>query len=481
MKLRIEKAIYGGAGLARIPDDELLSDETGGPMERPVAAAGKTVFVPGTIPGELVEARISQDHKTFAEAELKSILEPAATRTTPACPYYGRCGGCHYQHAAYSQQIEMKAAILRETMERAGVLKGSETSRDGNSILGILSAEAGQPWGYRNRIRLHVRAAAGGEGSALCYRQRDSHNLLAVEDCSIAAPLLVRALRGMQELAAGHELDRLCDEIEFFTNPQQDSVLVSLKATDRGPGEIRVEAPGARLEYLCAALQTLVPELKGAALWSLAQIFAPKRSGQSSPPRTTNTTAKWGEQCLIYPVGGFGYRVSLGSFFQVNRHLVDRLVHQVTAGQQGELAWDLYAGAGLFSRPLTRCFRQVRAVESAASSCADLRHNLRGTTHKIVESTTLDFLRLHVQSRKKQPVPDLVVVDPPRAGLGAEVTSLLSRIAPREIVYVSCDPTTLARDLRALLQSGYRLQGTTLVDLFPQTFHIESVSRLSLR
>lgn len=473
MKLRIEKAIYGGAGLARI------SVEPG----QAVIDAGKTVFVPMTIPGELVEATITEDHKAFANAELESIIEAAPTRTTPPCPYYGQCGGCQYQHATYAQQLEMKTAILRETLERAGVLnKARAASTAAAPHINILSSpDEGQSWNYRNRIRLHIRPATANEPPTLCYRQRASHALLPVNDCPIAAPVLVGALQGMQRLAGSHQLDQLWEEVEFFTNPQQDSVLITLTTSETSPVPFASD-PTSKLASLCTSLQAQLPALRGAAVFSTTQSPALNRTSQTTPTRTRNTIATWGEQHLIYPAANFDYRVSLGSFFQTNRYLVDPLVDLVTADQSGDLAWDLYAGVGLFCRALTRSFRQVRAVESAPTSCADLRHNLQGTTHKIVESTTLDFLRLQAQSGiKKSHTPDLAVVDPPRAGLGAEVTTLLARIAPREIVYVSCDPATLARDLSALLQSGYRLQSVTLVDLFPQTFHIESVSRLSLR
>jgi len=147
------------------------------------------------------------------------------------------------------------------------------------------------------------------------------------------------------------------------------------------------------------------------------------------------------------------------------------------AGHSGEIAWDLYAGVGLFARRLASSFAQVLAVESAPASFPALQHNLLGTTGRAISSTTLDFLRRNRQER--EPRPDLIVLDPPRAGLGGEVTSLLNAIHAPEMVYVSCDPATLARDLRALTQERYRIESLTLVDMFPQTFHIETVVQLS--
>ena len=184
-----------------------------------------------------------------------------------------------------------------------------------------------------------------------------------------------------------------------------------------------------------------------------------------------------GEPSFTYHSAGCEYQVSLGSFFQVNRFLVDPLADLVTKGRSGKLAWDLYAGVGLFALRLAASFEKVFAVEAAATSWADLAFNLQGTSHKTARMPTRDFLRQ--QTRGKIPQPDLVVVDPPRTGLGDEVCSLLARVAPREIVYVSCDPATLSRDLNALIQSGYHFKSIHLVDLFPQTFHMESVAVLT--
>jgi 23S rRNA (uracil1939-C5)-methyltransferase len=185
------------------------------------------------------------------------------------------------------------------------------------------------------------------------------------------------------------------------------------------------------------------------------------------------TIARWGAVSLPYRAAEFDYRVDHGSFFQINRWLVDPLVERVTNGRSGRLAWDLFAGVGLFARRLSASFERVAAVESAPSSIEALKENLRGTRGEAIRSETLLFLR-----RQRGEVPDLIVVDPPRTGLGAETTAQLARIAAPAIVYVSCDPATLARDLRALAGSGYVIQSTALVDLFPQTFHLETVVEL---
>ena len=398
MKLRIEKAIYGGDGLARVP-------------------AGKTVFVPGTLPGELVEAAIASDRRSFATGELESILEPSAERVVPGCEYVPRCGGCQYQHAGPAYQLQMKLDILKETLARAHVPSPGE-----------ISIVAGEPWGYRNRIRLHAK------GGAVGYLRRGSHKLLPVTHCPIAAPLLEQAI------AAVARVSSLADEVELFTN--DDQLLVSLwQERD--------------MQAFAEKMRAEVPALAGVG------VFSPQ----------SGTMTHWGQRSLTYTVSGHPYQVSLGSFFQVNRFLLPRLLELVVKNRSGRLAWDLYSGVGLFARALD--FENVTAVESEGFSVDDLKKNLEGTRHRVVCSSTVDFLRSAAQAK-----PDLIVVDPPRAGLGKEVCAHLVRIAAPNIIYVSCDPATLARDLQALLQSGYSVQAMTLVDLFPQTFHLETVTVL---
>ena len=180
-----------------------------------------------------------------------------------------------------------------------------------------------------------------------------------------------------------------------------------------------------------------------------------------------------GEASLTYRACGFDFRVDHGAFFQVNRWLIDDLCGRVAADRRGGLAWDLFAGVGLFAKKLAGNFERVVAVESAPMASEALKHNMEGAAECVIAETAT-FLRRQGKTAR----PDLVVVDPPRAGLGAETTSLLAEVGAPAIVYVSCDPATLARDLRALLSSGYVLISVTLADLFPQTFHLESVVEL---
>jgi 23S rRNA (uracil1939-C5)-methyltransferase len=426
--IEVEKPIYGGAFLARIE--------------------GKAVFVPLTLPGETVEVRIMQSKSGYATAEAEQILHAAPERIAPACPHFGFCGGCHYQHTDYATQLAFKQSILRETLERGGVAAPAE-----------IATLAAEPWHYRNRIRLAFDASGN-----LGYRGRRSHAVIPVRECPIAAPLLVEAALGFAEVLRGFSPLLHPTEIALFCDAAESSLLVTVFAAS-SPAKLC-------FDQLALALKERIPSLSG------AELVIEAHPGQQ--PRTPpHTVAKWGATSLSYRAAGFDYRVDHGAFFQVNRWLVDALVERVTGGHEGELAWDLFAGVGLFARRLTASFARVVAVESSPSATAALAANLRGTTGESVKAETQAFLR-----GKRKPAspglsrPDLIVIDPPRTGLGAETTALLAEIASPAVTYVSCDPTTLARDLRALAGAGYELQSVTLADLFPQTFHLETVVQL---
>ncbi len=421
LMVEIAKPVYGGAFLAHV--------------------AGKAVFVPLTLPGEQARIRITQSKSGYATAEAEEIAAAAPERVAPACRHFGACGGCHYQHTNYESQLAFKQAILRETLERGGVVVPDE--------IGLL---AGEPWGYRNRIRLAFDAA-GNPGGNLGYRGRRSHAIVPISECPIAAPILVETALAAAEMARQFAPNLRPTEIALFCDAAENSVLASV---------FTANARKVRLEEFAQALQQRIPALKGAEL---------VLEGRGSQP--ARTIAQWGAASLAYRAAGFDYRVDHGAFFQVDRWLVDGLVKLVAAEQRGELAWDLFAGVGLFARQLTAQFARVVAVESAPSSTKALTANLKGTHGIPVRAASLDFLR-----RRHDKRPDFIAVDPPRTGLGAETTALLAEIAAPALAYVSCDPATLARDLFTLIGSGYNLQSITLVDLFPQTFHLETVVHL---
>lgn len=429
MRLKIEKMIYGGDGLARLPADE--------------SGPGKSAFVPFVLPGEQVQAEITEDKRSFARARLDSVSTPSPLRVSPDCPYFQRCGGCHYQHTRYENQLTIKAEILRETLRRTAKLE----------LPCELRIHGSPPWNYRNRTRVKVQTSPE---FAIGYYRFRSHDLLPIEKCPISSPLINRAIAALWSKGRARSFLDPLREIELFASDQDDALLLELYL-----------AHGTSVRHaqeVCEAMNGLIPELRGTVAFEATQ------EGQFADPRRL---AEIGEGFLRYSTGSFTYKVSAGAFFQVNRFVLNDLLTTVVGESSGQLALDLYAGVGLFSLPLARRFAQTIAVEASQTSHFDLRENAPPEV-KAVRSTADRFLVKASGFR-----PDLVVVDPPRGGLGENVVRSLARVNAENITYVSCDPSTLARDLRMLVSLGYQILGAGLFDLFPQTFHIESVFHLA--
>jgi 23S rRNA (uracil1939-C5)-methyltransferase len=392
-ELTIEKLVYGGEGLGR--------------------ADGRVVFTPYVLPGERVRVEPASVKGGLIRARLHEVLTPAEGRVEPECPYFGRCGGCHYQHASYELQLEAKQAILRETLQRVGKVEAPEE----------IAVISGEPWGYRNRAQFHLA------GSAIGYLEAHSHRLCPITHCPISSPRVNETLTALLGMMHDARWPQFVRSIEVFTNETETQLNV-----------LESERPVAKRFFDWCA-ETIPGFVSG---------------------------------LLDYPAAGFAYRVGSGSFFQVNRFLIDALVRTAVGELSGNSALDLYAGVGLFSLPLSRRFSQVTSVESGNSAVRDLRFNAEraGVRLEIAQSVTQDFLKTLTAA------PDFVLADPPRTGLGKAVVARLAELMPPRITIVACDPATLARDLPGLLAVGYRIERLTMIDLFPQTFHIETIAEL---
>jgi len=450
--IRIDHMLYGGDGQALAANREPI---------------------PFTLPGELVQLN----------SPAPTILEPSPHRTAPPCVHFGQCGGCQYQHADYPTQLAIKEIILRETLTAAGV-----------EDLPTIQTHAANPWHYRNRIRVRLGRVEGQLKFGYNRRATGAHEpFLPITMCPISAPLLLRAAEALVSLANDAALppnaQRWLDhavEAELFTNADETKLQLTLflrvnrKNTPTAPQD-------PTFTKLAEALHARLPELIGASLALLPAQASPQGRRAEHP----KPGPQWGSPGLTYtvpttanPTEQDAFWISRGGFFQINRFLLAQLAAIATANQTGTLAWDLYAGVGLFTRALTRTFSQVIAVEAGEPAATDLANSLKSInkaekkTHHAVAATTLDFLQSIVIHRAR---PDLILMDPPRAGVGPEVCALLARLRTPSLVYVSCDPTTLARDLHLLTQSGYRLTALHLADMFPQTFHLETVAILQYK
>jgi 23S rRNA (uracil1939-C5)-methyltransferase len=392
----IEKWVYGGRGLARV--------------------GGRAWLVPFVLPGETVRVEAGRERPGLIEGRLVEIVTPSAERRDPGCPYFGRCGGCHYQHSGYEFQLVQKREVLREVLRRVGKLDAPDE----------IETVSASPWEYRNRVQLHL---AGGE---IGYLEAASNRLCPVEHCPVSSPEINQALGMLRGMARDSRFPSFVRSLELFTNGTEVQVNV-LEST----------RPVARRFFDWCA--------------------------ESIPGATLGV--------LDYPAAGRIFRVGHRSFFQVNRFLIDELVTRSLETAEGASAVDLYAGVGLFSLALASRFDSVTAVESGASASGDLEFNAaRASLEVRVERATVESYL----ERLAQP-PDFVLADPPRAGLGKTVVRELNRLRPPRLTIVACDPATLARDLAALVAGGYRLERVTLVDLFPQTYHLETIAHLRLR
>jgi len=414
----VEKAVYRGRGLVRV--------------------GGQVVFVPRAHLGDRVRARVREVHAGWAEAVLEEVVGASASRRTSPCPYVPRCGGCVYQDLAYDAQLDVKEGVLRESLGRAGA-----------PWRGPIERHPSPERGWRLRAGLHFAAAGG--SLALGLRQEGSRRLVDIDEC-------LQLSEGLNETAR-----RLRRALE-----REPSLWPRLRGLDL------LEAPdgGARLATLVTSLRPHeAPRL--APLASAAPV-----SGFGI--ETGDRRLHWlhGPPHVEARVRGLGLRVHARSFFQSNRFLLGPLVDAVLdLLPAAERSLDLYAGVGLFALPLAaRDGGEVVAVEQSGVAAACARENARRNRLgrlRVVRSDVGEALR------RTGPAPDeTVVVDPPRTGLGPEVVDLVSARRPTAVVYVSCDPATLGRDLVRFAERGLRPDTVRLFDLFPDTFHVETVVRL---
>jgi 23S rRNA (uracil1939-C5)-methyltransferase len=427
LQLSIEKLIYGGEGLAH--------------------ADGNTVFVPFVLPGEQVRASVRTRKKKLIHANLVEVEKASSSRGEAACPHFRVCGGCHYQHIEIAEQIRLKKEILRETLSRLGAVQWP----------GTIQEHTAQPYGYRNRAQWAFRDAMP---RAFGYFLPESGHILPIDQCPVLSPRLAEAFGQLQDLARSNSLPPGILEIEAFADGADEHIALNI-AFERFPKPAKA---------MTAEFKSALP-----ALESLLMLDQSKNRFELSGPGY-----------LIQKAGDFTFRVNHLSFFQVNRFLIEELLQTMVGGAKGGYALDLYAGVGFFTLPLAKTFSKVISVDANLSATRDLRQNAEAAGASVVSENehAEEFLK------KQQETPDLVILDPPRAGLGAEAAAQLARLGAQEIAYLSCDPATLARDLAVLTGSDrkqetavapahkYEIAEVHLFDLFPQTFHIETLVRL---
>jgi 23S rRNA (uracil1939-C5)-methyltransferase len=425
--LSIEKLVYGGDGLAH--------------------AGGNTVFVPYVLPGEEVRATAKSKKKKLVWAELQEVTSAAKERGKAKCAHFQTCGGCHYQHISAAEQLRLKKEILRETLSRLG----------GVSWSGEIAEHSAEPYGYRNRAQWAVRS---GMPRALGYFLPESSVIVPIDECPVLSPRLAHTFAKLQEMARAGTLPEGIQEIEAFADSADEKIALN----------VAFEKFLKPAEALATIFRSALPGIESLLLLD----------------QKKNRFELTGPGYLLHEIAGYKYRVSHLSFFQVNRFLIEDLLKTVTANARGAVALDLYSGVGFFTLALAKTFQKVISVDANLAATRDLYANaeIAGVTIISHNEHAEEFLK------KTEEKPDLVVLDPPRAGLGAEGAKTLAELGAGEIIYLSCDPSTLARDMAVLTDTPrkpkeitgpsirYEIVEMHLFDLFPQTFHIETLVRL---
>lgn len=443
LELGIDDLAFGGEGVGRVD--------------------GYVVFVRGGVPGDRLRVRLVEARSRFGRAVIEAVETPSPDRVEPPCPYFGRCGGCRLQHVAYPAQLAFKAKQVRDCLERLGGLGAFE-------LRPILAAP--EPYAYRNKMEFTVAEEAG--APVLGLHQADRYDVvLDIERCLLQSETLNRLLGQLRgELRAR--------ALSVYDQASGRGLLrfVSLREGRRtGEAMVNVVATTPDVETLgpvAERLRARVPET--------ASVVLNVNAKKASVAVGTEEHLLVGRDHIRESLGGLTFQVSANSFFQTNTVQAERLFGVVEAAcalAGGETVLDLYSGTGAISLLLARRCRWVYGIEVAAAAVADAVRNARANG---IENCT--FLAGEVRHVLPGLVRDgvraeVVVADPPRAGFHPKALLALAALRPERLVYVSCNPATLARDLGDLVRQGYRLEWVQPVDMFPQTPHIEAVARLS--
>lgn len=409
MEVTIERILPGGLGLAH--------------------ADGKTIMVALAAPGDRLRVRIDRVKGNVSFAQIEEILTPSPHRVEPPCPYFGRCGGCDFQHMTYQAQLDAKVEIVRDCLRRLARIE---------NIPDFQIVAAPSPWHYRSRAQWQYDAVR----QKLGYFESGSRNVCDVAECAVLAPELQKTLASLRSGMQEGLLPESARDFRAVTGNEGVSI-----------------APGVR---------------------GLTVIEGSDWIKDSEETRDITRT-----------IHGETYRLNAESFFQANDGLLPELIDAAIGEASGETALDLYCGAGLFTLPLARRFKQVVCVESDTAAAGFARDNLasaRLTNAEVVKSDVglwLEAVRRSDSSKLSEKSAaalhgqmDFILLDPPRTGAESRVIAGVLGLKPRRISYVSCDPATLARDLKKLIAGGYNLTSVRAFDIFPQTHHVETVAHL---
>jgi len=430
--INIRSLAFGGDSVGILPD-------------------GRVVFVPGGCPGDSVLIDVTKDCKRFVRAAIVDIIDPSPDRVMPACPHFAACGGCQWQHVSRQAQLSAKRSIVADALQRIGKVSNA------SEVVGeTVTAGNGNGFGYRNKIELVADTGSGATAFGFC--SAGSEEVVPIQSCLLLPKRLQKApkaISGALRYLSGSGDLGVCRASLRVAHHTKDVELALW--TPPGP------FPRA------AASRVLGQALP---LSSLTRVLF---RGDLALRDIAKTEVLAGKGLWRERLGGYSFAVSSPSFFQTNTLAAERLtqlVLEALSPDGTDTVLDLYAGAGTFTLPLAEAGLSVTAVESSGPAVKDLVRNLE-SNRLSAEVVCGDVGREAVRFGHF----NLAMVDPPRSGLAEEAVGALSSVRPRTVAYVSCDPATLARDVKRLAKEGFTLTGVIPVDLFPQTFHIECVAR----
>jgi 23S rRNA (uracil1939-C5)-methyltransferase len=439
LEIGIDRLAYGGRGVGRVD--------------------GFVVFVTGAVPGDLVRVRVTKRRRAYAEGEVVSIATPSADRVPARCPHFGPCGGCAWQHISYPAQAQAKEAVVRESLVRLGGFADPP-------VLPIVAAP--DPWYYRNKMEFSFHP----EGMLGLHRRGDWNRIVPIETCFLQSPMSVAIVGAVREFA-----QRL--GLPAYDPRSHEGFLRSLVVREgRATGDCVVglvtgDGPFAESDAFVAAVRQAAPGVTGVVRGIVG--------GTSDGAPITKVEPLGGRDYLVEELTGLRFRIGLDTFFQTNTAQAERMVEHVVARAEpaaGRLLVDLYCGVGTFSLALARAGARVVGIELVAASVDAARANAAlnglGTAEFIAGDVRVVLPAVTTQHGP----PAVLVLDPPRAGAGGKVMRKIGRSGARRVIYVSCNPTTLAPDLKEIQPFGYHLVDVQPFDLFPQTYHVEAVAVL---
>ena len=420
----IEKIVYGGQGMGRV--------------------GGKVVFIPFTAPGDRVTATILKEKKNYFEGRIQTIERPSAKRVQPFCRVFGRCGGCQLQHLSYADQISVKEEILRGSLHRLSQKSHFE-------ILPMIPSPRERAY----RLRARFKAGQSGRKTILGFLGLKSHQIVEIDQCPLLPPLANKILQELvQELGGVPEKIPL-QEVEIFISPEEDK------------GVVRLTGDGPKVFELSKKYFQKSGLIKGLKLRGSRRV-------------------SWGDLRLRFRLPGLAsekpipVQIQTGSFFQVNPWQNENLIRKIgdwalLSGM--ERVMDLFCGAGNITLPLAQKAGKIWGIDSDEKAIATAKENAEenGLKNVIFRAERAEMGAANFLTETKQ--IDLAILDPPRAG-AMEVLESLAALGPRKILYVSCEPPTLGRDLVRLGELGYDVTRVQPLDMFPQTYHLEVLAEL---